>query len=178
MNERLPHKTFDKLAHTIWELGKLTMRRMFEEMPVPSVMKGEIDQEGLCLEPHFLIRHQYPESLSIVPRQLGITISETEPYSKNEEFTVYSFEELELDTQKRSRTFSTGIQLLDPRGRSARLALDLPGPGVTRRRRGTQAWRNERTQLEKAEFGPAEADRFLRVMTETILDIKAGNIDE
>lgn len=171
--ERLSRGTFDQLAGAIWGLGTLTMRHMLRDMPVPSVMKGQIDREGLCIEPHFLITHAHPQSLEVLPRELGVTISETEPYANDENFTMYSYEKLELHTRRRTLSFTRGVALIDPLGKSVELSLELPSPGK-RRRAGTKKWREERQELEKVNFGQVDAERFIEIIDRVTLEIQVN----
>ena len=153
MSERLPPRYFDRLTDSIWHLGQVGMRSLFEIAPTPGVVKGELYHDDLCLEPEFFLRHPYPELLGETPRHIELMVSEMEPYSKDESFTIYSYRRLILDTKRRSRSFTRGIVLLDDNGNSMTPQLDRSAVGK-KCSPGSAQWRelHERTiQLNKDE---------------------------
>lgn len=139
------------------------MREVFGIAPAPARIKGVLYGGNICLEPEFEIKHAMPEALLIRPRILGLTINEYERY-KNTEFTLYSFKQLTLNTSKRTRTYETGVMIMDEMGAIIEPRLSEPAPGM-RHRSGNAAWK----ALQKgnmASFGKAEADYFLRLIAE------------
>lgn len=140
MSERLPPRYFDRLADSIWHLGQVGMRHLLEIAPTPGTVKGEIYHDDLCFEPEFLLRRPYPELLEETPSRIDLTVSEMEPYSRDENFTIYAYRRLSLDTKRRTKRFDKGIILMDSDGNTMTPRLDLLASGV-KGRPGSTEWR-------------------------------------
>lgn len=145
---------------------------MIEIAPLPALIKGEIYHDDLCLEPEFEVTHTLPRALERRPVHIGLTVSEFEDYVKDPQFTLYSFKKLVLDTRARTRTFETGIVLLDSAGHTITPRLDKPATGA-RIRRGTKEWRSVKEDNGLTVFSPDEADIFLQTIEEVSLAIES-----
>ena len=141
MSERLPPKYFDKLTDSIWELGRVGMRHLLEIAPTPGTVKGEIYHEDLCFEPEFLLKRPYPELLDETPSRMELVISEMEPYSRDENFTIYAFRRLSLTVTQRTKHYDRGIILMDANGNTMTPRLDLQ-PSGRKRPPGIAPWRD------------------------------------
>jgi len=172
MTERLRKGQFDQLADGIWGLGRKSMGQMIEIAPLPAFVKGELYHDGLCFEPEFEITHPLPRALERRPVHVGLTISEFEDYVKDPQFTLYSFQKLVLDTRARTKTFETGVTLMDSSGRAIMPRMDRPATGA-RLRRGTKEWRSVKENNGLAVFNPDEADIFLKKIEEASLAIES-----
>ena len=158
MAERLPHRIFDELANSIWRLGQLTMSSIMESAPIPSIVKGELTRDEICLEPEFRLQQPYP----IRPRHIGLTVSYAEPYVRNKDFTVYDYGTIWLDTRTYKREYTKGVVLLDNSGSRIVPLLNDPAPGK-HHRPGSVVWRDIRSNTNIESFGIGEANEYIRL---------------
>ncbi|HET8690244.1 MAG TPA: hypothetical protein VFL81_02310 [Candidatus Saccharimonadales bacterium] len=160
MSERLPPRYFDELARAIWHLGQISMDHIIKIAPIPSVVKGEIHDGDLCLEPEFELRHPAFEASMYLPRHIALTMSEKEPYAYDEDFTIYSFKRLELDTSRRRRAFNQGLVIMDEAGTVITPSLEVSTLSK-RRRPGTKQWRELSQGSNLTSFGLLDANQML-----------------
>lgn len=160
MSERLPPRYFDELARSIWHLGQVSMDHIIKIAPIPSIAKGEIHHEDLCLEPEFELAHPASEVYLHLPRHIALTISEKETFAYDEDFTIYSYKRLELDTSRRRQAFNQGLVIMDEAGTVITPSLDKPTLSK-RHRPGTKQWREIKGDSNLTKFGLADANQML-----------------
>lgn len=167
MSEKISREKTRHLAASIWALGQVTMDHLFEIAPVPSIVKGEIEdvESGVCLEPAFLIDTPYPTCLEKLPHTVELTVNRFEAYARNPELTLYAFRSVGIDTRTYRRTYSEGVVILDGYGATIRPELERPAPN-THYRPGNTAWKNLRTESNLGRFGSVEADEFIDLATQ------------
>lgn len=161
MSNKLPRGYFDLLADETWDLTKLSMQGVVESAPALSSIKGQFYHGDLCFEPEFDMHEPYPEVFAKTPRHLGLTVSETEPYEKNENFTIYSYRKFTLDTALKSLGYRSGIIMLDDLGNAMTPHVEMKSPGKVWRRNGNLAWRAIQPDIDDR-FDKNVADDFLQ----------------
>ena len=107
MSERVTPDDIDRLAIASWRLGKRAMADVLRITPANSVVKGEIAlDKATILEPSFLILHQYPDSLEVLPREITLTINESQTHPSDPNFTVYTQQSLVIRDLGRKASWS------------------------------------------------------------------------
>lgn len=177
MSERLAAGRLDRLAEDIWHLGQISMQHLFEIAPVPSVVKGELYHDDLCLEPEFLLNATYPDVLNELPRKVGLSVSEIEPYARDDDFTIYTYQRVDLNTRRHTRQYSEGVIMMDSNGNTLSPALNMPSIGRSRRL-GSVAWREIKTQLKVKNFGLTELEYFTAAVERVTQQIHHDMLDE
>jgi hypothetical protein len=159
MTERIPRVVYDKLAKSIWDLGRASMSHLVSVAPTPARVKGELMLDGEVLEPEFLIVE--PETFhERLPEIVGLTVNSAEEFARDCAFTLYTWRKVVLNTHRRTREFDRGVLLMDGDGNTITPQLDMPARG-SRRRPGSKAWRELRTDTNIQTFDVETAQEFI-----------------
>jgi hypothetical protein len=140
------------------------MSSMIGIAPLPAKVKGVLFVEDVCLEPAFVIKDKMPDALMNRPAHMSLTISSSDEY--RDDYILYSYKELTLDMQKRSRRFTTGVTIENNRGGVIDPLLNMPAPGKAYRP-GSREWQNVMAG-NLAKFDKQEADYFLNTIDQAV----------
>ena len=84
----------------------------------------------------------------------------TEEFARDCAFTLYTWRKVVLNTHRRTREFDRGVLLMDGDGNTITPQLDMPARG-SRRRPGSKAWRELRTDTNIQTFDVETAQEFI-----------------